>query len=138
MTLLETFLHGLAFGSYTRLRRLRLVPCPDSASYHRRFRKTLGKNLALVRDLIKTKPECESDYLSSSFSNSKKLFLSGHVETLIDCQSMRDESFWKNFLATRQTFVKVSGVILRSPFCHGNVKLTTTILGGLEQVRRNF
>ena len=59
MTLLETFLQGLAFGSYTKLRRLRLLPCPDSASYHRRFRKTLGKNLPLVRDLASTKPDCK-------------------------------------------------------------------------------
>ena len=59
----------------------------------------------------------------------------GFVETLIDCQSLRDESFWRNFLSTGQTFVRVSGVILRSPLCHGNVNLTMSILQGLEQVR---
>jgi hypothetical protein len=59
MTLVETFLHCVAYGTNGKLRVLDMTACPETTYYHRIFRKTLEKNMQLIQDLSELKQDCK-------------------------------------------------------------------------------
>jgi hypothetical protein len=54
--------------------------------------------------------------------------------TIIDCQSLYDEKFWCKFISSKQSFIRITEIGLKSPQCHGKPEMTKQIMDNLDKV----